>query len=170
MWITVEVLPFGCVMLWLANKRLLVKPAFGSLKGEMALSLEPVPDYLQRSENCSVLAFLHGKSAHGDVSEVLVQVAAPLGDVQEVCPDPAAFRYVVLATQGIVFAFAVGMDQIGFRLNHKYAQRALETGGLPIDGIGPDWRMFEVFRSDYPSVDLGFWARKAYVIARGAAA
>lgn len=142
----------------------------GGLVEEMVSRVAPVPDSLQRTENRRVLAFLHDKSAHGDVAEVLVQAAGPLGDVQEYCPDLENFRYVVLATQEIVFAFAVGMDQIGFRLNQEYLQRALETGGRRFDDIGSDWTIFEVFRSDYPSIDLEFWARKAYVIARGPAA
>jgi hypothetical protein len=128
---------------------------------------QPVPDSLLRVENRDVLAFLQGKSAHSDVAEALLQAAAPLGDVQSFCPDPASYRYVLLATQGMVFAFAVGMDRVGFRLDRTYKRRALDTGAQDFQEVGHDWAAFQPFRSDFPAVDLPFWARKAYAIARG---
>jgi hypothetical protein len=123
---------------------------------------------LRQAENRDVLAFLQGKSAHSDVADALLGAAAPLGDVQSYCPDLAGYGYVLLSTQGIVFAFAVGMNQIGVRLDDEYKRRALETGGRDALEIGHDWAAFQPFRSDFPAVDLPFWTRKAYAIARGA--
>ena len=126
-----------------------------------------MPESLLRVENRDVLAFLQGTSAHSDLTESLLGAAAPLGDVQSFCPDPASYAYLLLATQGVVFAFAVGMNQLGFRLDHTYKRRALETGGQDLEEVGHDWAAFQPFRSDFPAVDLTFWARKAYAIARG---
>jgi hypothetical protein len=128
---------------------------------------QSVPDSLLRAENREVLAFLRGKSAHSDLAESLLQAATPLGDVQSFCPDLAGYGYVLLATQSIVFAFAVGMDQIGVRLDGRYKRVAIETGGRAADEVGHDWAAFRLFRPDFPAVDLRFWARKAYAIARG---
>jgi hypothetical protein len=136
---------------------------------ERAVSkLRRVPDLLRRAENREVLAFLEGRSAHSDVADTLLQAAAPLGDVQSFCPDLAGYGYVLLSTQGIVFAFAVGMNQVGVRLDDEYKRRALETGGRDAPEIGQDWAAFQLFRSDFPAVDLPFWTRKAYAMARGA--
>ena len=82
--------------------------------------------------------------------------------------EPANFGYVVLTTQDVVFAVAHGMSRIGFRLDETFKARALETGGQDAVEVGPAWVAFEVFRSNYPAVDLRFWVRKAYLIARGA--
>ena len=112
--------------------------------------------------------FLQGKSAHSDLVDVLAEAAAPLGDVQLYSSEPANHGYIVLTTQDVVFAAAYGMSLIGFRLDETFKGRALETGGFNATEIGPDWVTFELFRTNYPAVDLLFWARKAYLVARGA--
>ena len=112
--------------------------------------------------------FLQGQSAHSDLVDVLVEAAAPLGDVQPYSSESANHGYIVLTTQEVVFAAAYGMSQIGFRLDETFKGRALETGGFNATEIGPGWVTFELFRTNYPAVDLLFWARKAYLVARGA--
>ena len=112
--------------------------------------------------------FLQDKSAHSDLLDVLVEAAAPLGDVQLYSSDPANYGHVVVATRDVVFAVVYGMSRIGFRLDKTFKARALETGGLNATEAGPGWVTFELFRTSYPAVDLPFWARKAYLIARGA--
>jgi hypothetical protein len=44
--------------------------------------------------------------------------------------------------------------------------RALLRGGAPVSECGDEWASFMPFESDWPDVDLEFWARKAYVAAR----
>lgn len=114
------------------------------------------------------MIYLQGKSAHSDLVDVLVEAAAPLGDVQLYSSEPANYGYVVLATQDVVFAVTYGMSLVGFRLDEAFKRRALETGGFDATEIGPDWVAFELFRTNYPAVDILFWARKAYLIAHGA--
>ena len=129
--------------------------------------LQPLPASLRNDINHGILRFLQGKSAHSDVAEVLVDAAASLGDAQVYSSEPANFGFVVIATQDVVFASAHGMSQVAFRLDETYKRRALETGGFEATEAGPGWVAFELFRTNYPAVDLSFWARKAYVIARG---
>ena len=125
-----------------------------------------VPAEIDNSSNRAVLAHLAGKSAHSDVGEVLVNAAKPLGAASLFCPDWNACRYVVASTGGVVFAFAVGMSQLAFRLDATMRERALVTGGVPIVGCGEGWVAFTLFRSDWPQVDTNFWALKAYAFAR----
>lgn len=129
--------------------------------------LQSLPASVHNNKNHDILRFLQGKSAHSDVAEVLIETAAPLGDVKIYSSEPINFGYVVLTTQDVVFAVAFGMSQVGFRLDETYKERALENGGFDATEVGPDWVTFELFRTNYPAVDLLFWARKAYVIARG---
>ena len=130
--------------------------------------LQPLPASVHNDKNHDIMMFLQAKSAHSDLADVLVEAVAPLGDVQLYSSEPANYGYIVLTTQDVVFAVAYGMSQIGLRLDETFKGRALETGGLNATEIGLDWVAFEMFRTNYPAVDLLFWARKAYLIARGA--
>jgi len=70
---------------------------------------------------------------------------------------------VTVSTQAIIFAFAVEMDTIAFRLNKEMKGIAIETGGKPFPECGEEWVRFIPFRCDWPKVDLEFWALKAYL-------
>ncbi len=126
-----------------------------------------VPAELQTSINGSVLDHLKGLSAHSDVGDALMAAVKPLGDVQLYCPDWQQYRYVVASTKGIIIAFGVGMSTAGFRLDERMKARALAAGGIPCSECGKEWASFTLFRPDWPKVDLEFWARQAYIAARG---
>ena len=123
-------------------------------------------DLLNISINAEVLKYLGDSSAHSDIREALEDAVEPLGDVQTYCPNISDFKYVVVSTNNIIFGFAQGMNMIAFRLDATFKSRALETGGKCLSEVGPDWVSFNPYRDDWPAVDLAFWARKAYVIAR----
>jgi len=125
-----------------------------------------IPGKLQNTINEAVLRHIRDASAHSDVTEVLSLATAPLGDVQTFCPNASHYRYVLVSTRQIIFGFATGMDSISFRLDPIIKTRALETGGIDLTAIGPEWVSFVLFRDDWPEVDITFWARKAYVFAR----
>jgi hypothetical protein len=125
-----------------------------------------IPSKLEHAINRQVLGYLGDKSAHSDVAEALTTALKPLGDVQVFCPDWDHCRYVVASTRGIIMALAVGMSRVGFRLDERMLPRALESGGHPYPECGDAWVQFTLFRSDWPKVDLEFWARTAYVAAR----
>ena len=121
---------------------------------------------LQTEVNRNVLTYLADKSAHSDIGELLLKAVAPLGDAQLFCPDWNQCRYVTASTQGLIFAFAVGMNTMAFRLDPVMHERALATGGIPRPECGPDLAAFTAFRPDWPAVDFPFWTLKAYAQAR----
>ena len=129
---------------------------------------EPVSPELVTAVNAAVLGHVGELSAHPDIAEVLTGAVGPLGDVRLFCPDWERCRYVVASTKGVVFGLAVGMDTVAFRLDPEMKARALLTGGEPYTGCGDEWVAVVHRRadSDWPAVDVGFWARKAYVFAR----
>ena len=127
---------------------------------------QDLKDLQDNSANELVFNYLLEKSAHSDVVEALNAAVAPLGDVQINCPDINKYRYFAISTNNIIFSFAYGMNSIAFRLNPLFKSRALLTGGFDIPELVPFWIFFKIFRDDWPSVDLAFWARKAYVFAR----
>jgi hypothetical protein len=125
-----------------------------------------IPSELQNQHNQRVLDYIGSSSAHSDLGDAMLTALKPLGDVQIFCPDWAQCRYVVASTGGVIFAFAIGMQSIAFRLDERMKSRALLRGGAPISECGDEWASFRLFESDWPDVDLQFWARKAYVAAR----
>lgn len=130
--------------------------------------MHPIPAALLSPANERVLAYLHDKSAHSDIAEVLHAAVRPLGDVQIFCPDPASYRYVLAATAGIIFGFAMGQSVVAFRLDARMKSRALATGGMAFPKCGEAWVavVHPLPDDDWPKVDVAFWARKAYVHAR----
>ena len=47
----------------------------------------PIPKELENRRNHSVLSYLLGASAHGDVAEELRKASSSLGDLGYFCPD-----------------------------------------------------------------------------------
>ena len=125
-----------------------------------------VPIDLEIGINRQVLDWLDRKSAHSDIADALRAAVKPLGDARLFCPDWGAYRYVIAFTKRTIFALAVEMQAIGFRLDERMKDRALASGGAPYPEWGESWVRFTLFRDDWPKVDLEFWARKAYVAAR----
>lgn len=125
----------------------------------------PVPIELQTNGNLDVLAYLAGTSAHDDVAGELLKAAGSLGDVMQFCPDISEYLYLVIYTNATIFGFATGKNKVAFRLNNEYRSRAIATGAHEIPEL-KNWVSFELFRSDWPSVDLKFWATAAYVQVR----
>jgi hypothetical protein len=124
------------------------------------------PPELDTRINQQVLKHLDGLSAHSDVAEALIKAMKALGDVQVFCPNSQQYRSVIASTNGVIFAFAVGMNTTCFRLDERMKTRALASGAAPYPHGGDQWVSFTLFRDDWPTVDLSFWARKAYVATR----
>lgn len=125
-----------------------------------------LPDSLRTAPNLQVLRFLAPTSAHSDVAEVLTRIVRPLGGVRLSCPDWQRYRYVVADQSTVIFAFAMGMDTLGFRLPEELHPEALTGGGKPCPGAGPGWYSFPAFGSLGPAGALESWARHACLGAR----
>lgn len=126
---------------------------------------DEIPSALLNATNQRVLAYLQNLSAHDEAGSALREALKPLGAVQLFCPDWASYRYVVASTQNLIFGVALGMNTIGFRLSPHFKSRALQTGGEAFPELGPEWVQF-VSKSDWPALDLRFWALKAYMNVR----
>jgi hypothetical protein len=130
--------------------------------------LPEIPPRLVNRVNAPVLAYLRDLSAHSDIADALLEAVRPLGDVQVFCPDASSYRYVLASTNDVVFGFAVGVSTVAFRLDERMKGRALTTGAVACPACGDEWAavVHDLPDSDWPSVDVRFWARKAYVHAR----
>jgi hypothetical protein len=125
-----------------------------------------IPASLAITINRQVLDYIKGRSAHSDVVDALKTALKPLGDVQFYCPDWHQYLFVAASTKSVIFALAVGMNTIGFRLDDRMKPRALASGAEQFSELGAEWVSFTLFRDDWPRADLEFWARKAYLAAR----
>jgi hypothetical protein len=134
----------------------------------------PPPDkdfevLLRQSENLAIIKFLTQlqPSAYADVVNLLIQSAEALTDVKYYCPDVDNHAWYVAHTRGnIIFAAALGMSGLMFRLPAQAVSGAQMKGGELVSDLGDNWVMFNPFwpEKDNPHKvqELQHWCRLAY--------
>lgn len=99
---------------------------------------------------------------HPDLSERLFDIAGPRATH---CQD-AAYGHPVLAASGVVFAVAVSMNALLFRLPEDCWALGVELGGKPAEGAGTGWMAFDAWASARPARqhvdDLRYWCERAF--------
>lgn len=116
----------------------------------MSLS-EPVKEFegqFDRPENQQIIKFLKAfqPSAHTDIVQLLVQSATELPDVQFYCPDTDNHAYYLAHTRdGVIFAAAIGMSALMFRIPPESMLEALQKGGEVFQEVGEPWVSFNPF-------------------------
>jgi hypothetical protein len=125
-----------------------------------------------RGENRGVIRYLefHHPSAHSDIATELLRAAEGLPHRQWYCPDTNLYAYVLLYTpSGIIYALAVGMATLVFRLPAKSIQAALAEDGESFLEIGSEWVSFNPFQPDAPptktQAQMKHWCEIAYAYA-----
>jgi hypothetical protein len=116
----------------------------------MSLS-EPVKEFegqLDRPENQQIIKFLKAfqPSAHTDIVQLLVKSVSDLPDVQFYCPDTDNHAYYLAHTRdGVIFAAAIGMSALMFRIPPQSMSEALQKGGEVFQEVGEPWVSFNPF-------------------------
>jgi hypothetical protein len=112
---------------------------------------EPVKEFegqFNRPENEQIIQFLkkYQPSAHADIVRLLVESANDLDNVHFYCPDTDNHAYYLAHTSdGIIFAAALGMSGLMYRLPKQSMSAALVKGGEILEGIGEPWVSFNPF-------------------------
>ena len=112
---------------------------------------EPVKEFegiLGRKENKVMIDFLqlHQPSAHTDMVELLVKTTELLPEVRFYCPDTDNHAYYIAHTEkGVIFAAAIGLSALIFRLPKSAMSGALVKGGEVLDGLTDNWVSFNPF-------------------------
>lgn len=112
---------------------------------------QPVKEFegeLDRPENQSMINFLkqHQPSAHADMVDLLVKSSESLPDVKFYCPDTDNHAYYLAHTRGgVMFAAAIGLSALMYRLPKSAISGALVKGGEIIKDIGDEWVSFNPF-------------------------
>lgn len=139
----------------------------------MSLS-EPVKEFdgiLNRPENEPIIDFLkqYQPSAHADIVQLLVESTSDLPDMTFYCPDTDNHAYYLAHTvDGVIFAAAIGMSALMYRLPKQAMSGALVKGGEIFKELGEPWVSFNPFWPDEDekaNVDmqqLKQWSKLAY--------
>jgi hypothetical protein len=112
---------------------------------------EPVKEFeglLDRPENESMILFLkqYQPSAHADMVELLVKSTELLPNVHFYCPDTDNHAYYLAHTgNGVMFAAAIGLSALIFRVPKSALSGALVKGGEILKELGDNWVSFNPF-------------------------
>ena len=126
---------------------------------------------LDRPENQQMIAFLklYQPSAHSDIVQLLVKSTEDLTSIKFYCPDTDNHAYYLAHTpDGVIFAAAIGLSALMYRLPKQSMSGALVKGGEIFKEIGEPWVSFNPFWPDNDSRDqvnmseMKQWASLAY--------
>jgi len=112
---------------------------------------EPVKEFeglLDRPENETMISFLkqYQPSAQTDMVDLLVKSSELLPDVQFYCPDTDNHAYYLAHTdKGVIFAAAIGLSALMYRLPKSAMSGALVKGGEILKEVGDSWVSFNPF-------------------------
>lgn len=112
----------------------------------------------------NVEAFFLSRQAHDEVSLCFMQSLKRLGEY-EVLGNIRPYNAPYAVTAQTIFAGASELAFVYYRLNARDRDIALRTGA-EASTIGPQWVRLELFKPDWPQVDLLHWSLRAYDYAR----
>jgi hypothetical protein len=92
--------------------------------------------------------------------EKLFNISRHLTEQQRYCPNPQQYAYFIhYVTSGVVFAVAVGMLDLVFRLPNEAVSEALADGGEAFSDLPTEWVTFD---EATPTNKLKRWCEVAY--------
>ena len=92
--------------------------------------------------NRAVIEYIRRENpfAHSDIGAMLMRLGRLVPGAQYYCPSFSSLAYVVLHTrEHLIFAIAIGMLKIDFRLPSALVSEALASGKAESSDIGADW-------------------------------
>lgn len=131
-------------------------------------------DELGRPENQQIIGFLkqYQPSAHTDLVQRLVESCKELPQIKFYCPDTDNYAYYLAHTpNGVVFAAAIGLSALMYRLPKQAMSGAIVKGGEIFKDIGEPWVSFNPFWPEDQSLnkvnaaEMKQWCKLAYYYA-----
>jgi len=126
---------------------------------------------LDRPENEQMIEFLkqYQPSAHADLVQILVESTKDLPSIKFYCPDTDNHAYYLAHTpDGVIFAAAIGLSALMYRLPKQSMSGALVKGGEIFKELGEPWVSFNPFWPDDEKKDqvnmseMKQWSKLAY--------
>ena len=116
-----------------------------------------MPLQLRHPHNELVLAFLHGKSCHGDIIEPLDKYFRQYENVGFFCPNPENFGFACWYMGNRIIACAVGMQTVFLRISPDRADEIQNLSERSFEDLGHDW-----YQIKWNSPNLELLAAHAY--------
>jgi hypothetical protein len=142
----------------------------------MTLLIDLTDERFKIPANRAVIEYIRRENpfAHSDIGAVLLQLAKLVPGTQYYCPRFSSMAYVVLHTNAnLIFAIAIGMLKIDFRLSPTLVGEAMREGEAEHSDIGADWLSIRAFpKGDQRAVvdaRLNRWCKAASRYARALA-
>lgn len=108
----------------------------------MAFLIDLTDERFKLPANRAVIEYIRRENpfAHSDIGAVLIRLAKLVPEAQYYCPSFSSLAYVVLHTKAnLIFAIAIGMLKIDFRLPAALVSEAIDRGEAEQSDIGTDW-------------------------------
>jgi hypothetical protein len=121
-----------------------------SLKG-VAFLIDITEERFKIPANHAVIEYIRRENpfAHSDLGDKLIKLAKRIPNTLYYCPSFASCAYVVLHTNAnVIFAIALGMLSIEFRLPAAVVIDAVANGNGKTAPIGDDWLSVSPFPKD----------------------
>jgi len=108
----------------------------------MAFLIDLTDERFKIPANRAVIEYIRRENpfAHSDVGALLIALGRRVPGAQYYCPSFSSLAYVVLHTPAnVIFAIAIGMHKVDFRLPFELVTGAVESGEAEHSAIGqPD--------------------------------
>ena len=108
--------------------------------------MNKLPVELVSPVNQHILRNIADQSAHSDIVQPLKEAALHLPGVRFYTPDGRSFRYLIVYSEGIIFALADGMQGPTLRLSPHLAAEQISSGAVPRPEYGAEWVMLPLFQ------------------------
>lgn len=108
----------------------------------MAFLIDLTDERFKIPANRAVIEYIrrYNPFAHSDIGAVLIRLARLVSEARYYCPNFSVCAYVVLHTKAdLIFAIAIGMLKIDFRLPTALVAEAVAKGEAEHSDIGADW-------------------------------
>ena len=108
----------------------------------MAFLIDITEERFKIPVNHAVIEYIRRKNpfAHSDISDKLIKLAKRIPNIHYYCPSYKSLAYIVLHTDAdVIFAIALGVLSIDFRLPAAVVIDAVANGGGRASPIGTDW-------------------------------
>ena len=142
----------------------------------MAFLIDVTDERFKIPANRDVIEFIRRENpfAHSDIGDALIRLGKLVPGAQYYCPSFSSLAYVVLHTRAnLIFAIAIGMLKIDFRLPLALVGSAIESGEGDLSAIGADWLSVPPFPRGEPRAEvdarLHRWCEAAYQYAQALA-
>ena len=142
----------------------------------MTLLIDATDERFKIPANRAVIEYIRRENpfAHSDIGDLLIRLGKLVPGAQYYCPSFSSLAYVVLHTRAnVIFAIAIGMLKIDFRLPSALVSRATGRGEGAHSYVGADWLSVRPFPRGEPRAEvdtrLSRWCEGAYQYAQALA-